>query len=115
MNRSAALPTLDIIIVNWNAGQLLRDCVESIEKTKQNNFVLERIVVVDNASTDGSLNYLEDRKVAVHSIRNESNLGFGAACNQGAKDSQSDYLLFLNPDTRLFDNSLNRPMTSWSS
>ena len=103
-------PSLDIIIVNWNAGQQLRDCLESIVATNCKDLKLNQVVVVDNASTDGSVNNIQDIDLPLRLIHNQKNRGFAAACNQGAKNSQSDYLLFLNPDTRLFEDSLNKPI-----
>lgn len=100
------VPTLDIIIVNWNARWLLYECLESIEKAERVEFELERVVVVDNASTDGSLSGLEKIDLPLHIIRNSVNRGFAVACNQGAKASRADYLLFLNPDTRLSRDTL---------
>lgn len=104
-------PSLDIVIVNWNAGSLLRDCVHSIGEARQDGFSLDRVVVVDNGSTDGSLDGLDSTSLPLWIIRNRDNLGFAAACNQGAHDSRADYLLFLNPDTRLFADSLAVPIT----
>jgi len=104
-------PSLDIIIVNWNSGKLLRDCLQSINNSADNDsFTLNRIVVMDNASCDGSAEELDDISLPLTIIRNAENRGFAAACNQGAKDSKSDYLLFLNPDTRLFEDSLIKPL-----
>ena len=103
--------SLDIIIVNWNSGNQLRVCLESIEATRRYGFRLSRIVVVDNASTDGSAYGLDDLDLPLIVICNEQNRGFAAACNQGAKVSEVDYLLFLNPDTRLFEDSLIKPLT----
>jgi N-acetylglucosaminyl-diphospho-decaprenol L-rhamnosyltransferase len=97
--------SLDIIIVNWNAGAYLRDCLASIAHT-QAGPEIRRVTVVDNASSDGSLDGLQDLPVPLEVIRNNHNVGFAAACNQGAADSTADYLLFLNPDTRLFPNTL---------
>jgi len=102
--------SLDIIIVNWNAGSLLRDCVRSIEETGQAGFEFGRVVIVDNCSTDGSLDGLVSTAVPLKIIRNTENKGFAAACNQGAQGSRADYLLFLNPDTRLFPDSLSVPL-----
>ncbi|MDX2463896.1 MAG: glycosyltransferase family 2 protein [Porticoccus sp.] len=102
--------TLDIIIVNWNAGQQLRDCLESIVSVNHNGFTLGRVVVVDNASSDASLEGIDSLNLQLKIIRNEENHGFGAACNQGAVQCDADYLLFLNPDTRLFENSLAVPL-----
>lgn len=104
-------PSLDIIIVNWNAGRQLRDCLESIVTSKKNSFILNQIVVIDNASTDDSARNLEDINLPLKVIFNSKNIGFGAACNQGAKETKADYLLFLNPDTRLFPDSLCQPIT----
>jgi len=104
-------PSLDIIIVNWNSGRLLRDCLQSINNSADNDsFTLNRVVVVDNASADGSADELEDLRLSVSIIRNEENRGFAAACNQGAEDSSADYLLFLNPDTYLNQDSLAKPL-----
>lgn len=101
---------LDIIIVNWNSGNLLSECIHSINNTIQNNFILNRVVVVDNASSDNSLDNLDYKNLPIVIIRNTKNLGFAKACNQGADKSNADYLLFLNPDTRLFSNSLSVPI-----
>jgi len=101
-------PSLDVIIVNWNAGVQLRSCLLSLENTVKNCFELNRVVIVDNASTDGSADGLEQISLPIEIIRNSKNLGFAAACNQGAKGSEAEYLLFLNPDTRLFPASLEK-------
>ncbi len=102
--------SLDIIIVNWNAGQQLRECLQSIAAADRRGFELLRVVVVDNASVDGSLDGIENLRLPLTLIRNNENRGFAAACNQGARGSKADYLLFLNPDTRLFEGSLRGPM-----
>ena len=101
---------LRIVIVNWNAGEQLRDCLCSIVQADKIGFELERVVVVDNASTDRSLYGIEALALPLEVIRNTENRGFAAACNQGAWGSNADYLLFLNPDTRLFANSLSAPI-----
>lgn len=104
------MPSLDIIIVNWNTGQQLRDCLESVCSASRNEFELKRVVVVDNASSDGSINVSRELGLPLTIIGNRVNRGFGAACNQGAWASQADYVLFLNPDARLFGDSLSRPL-----
>lgn len=104
------VPFLDIIIVNWNTGRQLRDCLMSIVNANKRGIRLERVIVVDNASSDGSVEGFGDLDLPLTIIRNSENRGFAAACNQGAKSSQADYLLFLNPDTRLFPDSLAKPL-----
>jgi N-acetylglucosaminyl-diphospho-decaprenol L-rhamnosyltransferase len=97
--------SIDIVIVNWNAGPLLRECLESIVDVSETDLV-PRTIVVDNGSTDRSLHALDEMQIPVTVIRNERNRGFAAACNQGAKSSAAPYLLFLNPDTRLSTGAL---------
>ena len=85
--------TLSTIIVNYNAGPLLRKCVDSLLACPLDI----EIIVVDNASSDGSLEGLQDlSQVCV--IRNPANVGFAAACNIGVQASSAPFLLFLNPD-----------------
>lgn len=103
-------PTLDIVIVNWNAGAMLRRTLASIPLACDGSFVLGRVVVVDNASTDASLTGLEALSLPIVILRNRENRGFGAASNQGAAGSAADYLLFLNPDTCLRPDSLSTPL-----
>jgi N-acetylglucosaminyl-diphospho-decaprenol L-rhamnosyltransferase len=97
---------LDIVIVNWNSGAHLRRCLDSIQRGSREGFDLARVVVVDNASTDGSTDGLCYLDWPLKFLRNSENRGFAAACNQGAKGSRADYLLFLNPDTTLAPKSL---------
>src|SRR5436190_22773423 len=97
---------LDVIIVNWTAGLQLRTCLAALAASRQEEYCLERVVVVDNASADASLEDLAFPSLPLVIIRNNEKLGFAAACNQGAADSTADYLLFLNPDTRVFADTL---------
>jgi hypothetical protein len=92
------LKHIDIVIVNWNAGQQVVDCVESIFEYK--NESVNKVVVVDNLSTDASiskLRALNQKDVVI--IENGDNFGFAKGCNIGAENCESDYILFLNPDT----------------
>lgn len=107
---AARKPSLDVVIVNWNAGDLLRACIASIVGANAPEFDLERVVIVDNASSDGSLEGLGEHGFRLSVVRNAGNLGFAAACNQGAGAGDAEYILFLNPDTRLFSDSLRRPL-----
>lgn len=83
------------MIVNYNAGSLLAECVGSALSQA------DEVLVVDNASRDASMDecaqlYSADRRLAL--IRNSANLGFAAACNIGYLQAKGDYILFLNPD-----------------
>jgi N-acetylglucosaminyl-diphospho-decaprenol L-rhamnosyltransferase len=103
-------PSLDIVIVNWNTGPLLHTCLRSIAAAGGTTYRIGRVVVVDNGSVDGSCDNLNDVGLPLVLTRNGVNRGFAAACNQGATAAASDYLLFLNPDTALFNDSLSRPI-----
>lgn len=102
---------IHVVIVNWNAGTLLSECLRSFETTFSDAVTVSRITVVDNGSSDGSLSGLDEfaRTLPLEIVRNSSNLGFAAACNQGAVDSDADFLLFLNPDMRLCSGALETP------
>lgn len=106
------LPTLDIIIVNWNAGDQLRSCLQSIRSASHTGFALQRVILVDNASSDGSIASGENVDLPLDIVRNPSNVGFGAACNQALEGLDSDYVLFLNPDVILQNNSLDGPIAA---
>jgi GT2 family glycosyltransferase len=103
-------PLIDVVIVNWNTGDELRSCLESLASANRIGFRVGRVVVVDNASTDGSCEQLDVADLPLAIIRNVENRGFAAACNQGAAGTNAKYLLFLNPDTRLFSDSLSQPI-----
>lgn len=89
---------LHIVIVNWNAGPLLGRCVESVERWGAAE--VDRIVVVDNGSVDGSADF-ECPGLPLSIDRTGQNLGFAAGSNRGARGAAAPYLLFLNPDTEL--------------
>lgn len=97
---------LSVIIVNWNTKKLLEDCLSSIYKfTKNVNF---EVIVVDNASMDGSQDMLKKKFPQVKLIPNKENLGFAKANNQGIKIAQGKYLQLLNSDTYLIENSFKK-------
>ena len=110
-----ALPTLAIVIVNWNAGDQLRACLQAVAAAGRMRFRLQHVVVVDNASSDDSLLNLPDDALPLQVIRNPDNRGFGAACNQGARLCTTDLLLFLNPDTRVETDALDRAIAHLQS
>ena len=115
MAKNTKLPTLEIVIVNWNSGEQLSQCLRSIETAKKTDFVLGKVIVVDNASSDGSLSDIDRFNLSLNVIKNKANDGFARACNQGAADCGTDYILFLNPDTKLFENSMIIPINFMES
>jgi GT2 family glycosyltransferase len=88
---------LSIIVVNFNVKEFLKNLLDSIKKASQ-NFSLE-IIVVDNASDDGSVEMIKDKFPEIILIENKSNLGFGKANNQGLKIAKGKFILLINPDT----------------
>jgi GT2 family glycosyltransferase len=97
---------LSIVIVSWNTRDILRDCLTSIfEKTSSLAF---EVVVVDNASADGSAEMLREHFPQVRVIANRSNVGFAKACNQGMRASRGRLILLLNSDTYVRDDVIAR-------
>jgi len=88
---------LSVIIVNYNVKYFLEQCLCSVEKACKN--IAAEIIVVDNNSTDGSMDFLPQRFPAVNFIWNAVNVGFAKANNQALATAQGEYILFLNPDT----------------
>lgn len=100
---------LSVIIVSYNTQQLLDDCLASIQHAEAPPGGLE-VIVVDNASADGSTTMVQRKYPAVQLIANRENLGFSAANNQGAAVANGRYLLFLNSDTRISSHALVEPV-----
>ena len=90
---------ISVIIINWNAKKLLEKCLASVYATI--NFCNFEVIVVDNASSDGSVKMLERDFPQVITIANKKNRGFGAANNQGFAIMKSEYALLLNTDAVL--------------
>ena len=96
---------LSIIIVSWNVKKVLIDCLGSIEENPASEPF--EVIVVDNASSDGTVESLRNKFPEVVVIANSQNLGFAAANNQGIEKSQGEYILLLNPDTIVHSGSLD--------
>jgi GT2 family glycosyltransferase len=95
-----------IVIVNWNTREILRNCLRSVyEQTREINF---KVVVVDNASSDGSAEMVKKEFSQANLISNSDNRGFAAANNQGMKVAQGRYILLLNPDTIVLDGAIQK-------
>jgi GT2 family glycosyltransferase len=90
---------VSIICVNWNSVAYLRECIASIyENTHEVSF---EIIVVDNASPQGDVEVLKGEFPEIIIRKSSKNIGFAAANNLGFKESRGEYVLFLNPDTKL--------------
>jgi hypothetical protein len=97
---------VSIIIVSYNNKKLLQDCLQSvIDNTKEVSY---EIIIVDNNSTDGSQDMLRELYPGVTLLCNEENIGFSRANNQGYKRSSGEYLLFLNSDTLIQENAVQK-------
>ncbi len=95
---------LSIVVVNYNVRDYLAACLDSVRRSLAD--VSYEIIVVDNASTDGSLDELQRRSDAVVLIRNESNAGFAKANNQAFAMARGRFILMLNPDTEIIDRTV---------
>ncbi len=100
-----AKPMLSIVIVNWNAGQYLQDCLASIFSNSGLRDEFD-IWIVDNASTDGSVEWVRQHYPLVNLIVNHTNIGFAGANNQALNSCSGKYVLLLNPDTVLLPDSI---------
>jgi hypothetical protein len=97
-------PELSICIVGVNAKEYLRNCLKSILTSRIH--VSYEIIYVDNNSLDGTVEMIKEEFHSVKLIRNNLNLGFAKANNQAMRDIKSQSILLLNPDTIVFENSI---------
>jgi len=102
---------VDVVVVNWNSGGYLAQCIASLDALQPSDADIRSVIVVDNASTDGS-NEVAAARVPLALVSNSTNLGFGAACNIGARRGRADMILFLNPDARVDSSSIARTVAA---
>lgn len=95
-------PTLAVIIANWNTRDLLRQCILSVLQSSLD----VQVIVVDNGSTDGSVQMVGGEFESVKLIVNSDNRGFAAANNQGLRAATAPYCMLLNSDTVVLDDAL---------
>ncbi len=105
------MPKLSIIIINWNTKKLLRHCLKSLiqnSKLKTQNY---EVIIVDNGSTDGSVDNLQIDKLSnceLKIIRNKENLGFAKGNNIGIKQAKGEYIMLLNTDTIVKEGAIEK-------
>jgi len=97
---------LSILIVNWNTRDFLDACLHSLMRDIVGKKA--EIIVVDNASTDGSADMVRDKYPSVKLIQNETNVGYARGNNQAMKLASHEYYLLLNPDTEVTEFALER-------
>lgn len=100
---------VSIIIVNWNTKNILRDCLRSVYE--QAGDVDYEVIVVDNASTDGSLDMIKSDFERVVLLENAQNKGFATANNQGMEIAKGRYVLLLNSDTVVLDGAIAKTVS----
>ena len=97
---------VSIIIVNYNAGRLLKECIDSIYK--ESTITPFDVWVVDNNSMDASVPMVQQNFPQVNLIENKENVGFATANNQAITKCTGDYILLLNPDTLVLQNGIEK-------
>jgi len=98
------LPKVSIIIITYNGKQLLEKCLESLFKINYNNF---EVIIVDNNSTDNTIEFITKNYPSIIIIKLDSNKGFAEPNNIGTKTAKGEYFLFLNNDTVVTPNFIS--------
>jgi hypothetical protein len=98
---------VSVIIVNWNTKNYLDKCLHSLETNAGDRITLE-IIVIDNNSSDESVTMIKENYPSVELIKNKDNVGFARANNIGIEKASGKYILLLNPDTEIFENSIEK-------
>ncbi len=111
MKRDSQDSFVSVIILNYNAGDLLTDCVESLFNIIHKNF---EVIVVDNASRDDSHKKCKDRFPKIRLIENKENLGYCEGNNVGIRAARGDFIMILNPDTIVHSECITELMSGYS-
>jgi len=104
---------LSIIIVNYNVKEFLLNLLHSIEKASEH--LTKEIIIVDNASDDGSVEFIRSKFPSVILIDNKTNVGFGKANNQGLAVAKGEYILLINPDTVVSEDTFEKMIAFFNS
>ena len=103
-------PLISIIVLNYNAGNLLLNCINSIKNSAYQNL---EIIVVDNISTDRSQEICKEKHPDVKLIQNKKNFGYCEGNNIGIREAKGEFLVILNPDTIVESNWLNELISAY--
>jgi GT2 family glycosyltransferase len=95
--------TVEVVVPTWNTREITCECLESLAREPNR---CSGVVVVDNASSDGTAAMVADRFPRARFVRNDANLGFAAAANRGVRETHAPYVLVLNSDARLEPDAL---------
>ena len=90
-----------VVIPNYNGLKFLKPCLESLKRQSEQDFAL---IIIDNASTDGSIEFIKEEYPSIELIQNQENLGFSKAVNQGIAATKTPYVILLNNDTVVQEN-----------
>ena len=96
-------PLVSIIVLNYNAGELLLNCINSLKKSKYTNL---EILVVDNISSDGSQTKCKEQFPDIKLIQNKENFGYCGGNNIGIREAKGEFIIILNPDTIVESNCI---------
>ena len=96
-------PLVSVIVLNYNAGELLLNCIESIKKSAYKNL---EIIVVDNISTDKSQKICKEKYPDIKLIQNDEKFGYCEGNNIGIRKAGGDFIMILNPDTIIEPNCM---------
>ena len=104
-------PLVSIIILNYNAGELLLNCIGSIKKSAYKNL---EIIVVDNISTDKSQETCKEKYPDIKLVQNNENFGYCEGNNIGIREAKGDYIIILNPDTIVESNWIKELISAYN-
>ena len=104
-------PLVSVIVLNYNAGELLLNCIESIKKSAYKNL---EIIVVDNISTDKSQEVCKEKYPDIKLIQNNENFGYCEGNNIGIRVAKGDYITILNPDTIVESNWIEELISAYN-
>lgn len=104
-NDPCVAPIITVIIVTYQSIDTIGNCLDSLRGLVEHNFV--KVVVIDNLSSDGTSDLIENKYSFVHLVRNSENSGFGRGCNTGFRFVKTPYILLINPDAVIDKSSLD--------